>query len=225
VDGDGVNVTNNLRFPGQYHDQETGLHYNMARDYQPGIGRYIEGDRMGLNGGINIYAYVGGNPIGQIDPLGLFSVDEALGLWAHYCEGSGTSIAVSFASINWGDTQQRAIDQIKATVGSVCSERTIHVNYPMETRAAGIDSETIGRHVVTIQGTIQVHCDCTWAFSGDMSSSLGYDVYQFKPSNRGPLGELSAFIGRNRCPISGKSFNIYLCGKSPISASGTIGQK
>jgi RHS repeat-associated protein len=65
-------VENNLRFPGQYYDSESGLHYNYFRDYDPKTGRYIEPDPIGLKGDLNLYGYTAGNPMRFTDPLGLW---------------------------------------------------------------------------------------------------------------------------------------------------------
>jgi RHS repeat-associated protein len=68
-----------LRLPGQRYDKETNLHYNYFRDYDPGIGRYIQSDPIGLDGGINTYAYVAGKPLIHDDPEGLVVGVGALG--------------------------------------------------------------------------------------------------------------------------------------------------
>jgi RHS repeat-associated protein len=61
-----------LRFPGQYHDPETGLHYNQQRYYDPVTGSYLTPDPFGLAPAPNPHAYVP-NPLTQTDPLGLMS--------------------------------------------------------------------------------------------------------------------------------------------------------
>jgi RHS repeat-associated protein len=60
----------NLRFAGQYADEESNLNYNYFRNYQPNQGRYSQNDPIGLAGGWNMYAYVDGDPLSFIDPEG-----------------------------------------------------------------------------------------------------------------------------------------------------------
>lgn len=63
-------VSCNLRFAGQYADEESGLHYNRHRYYDTETGQYLSPDPIGLLGGLNPYGYVA-NPLRWVDPLGL----------------------------------------------------------------------------------------------------------------------------------------------------------
>jgi RHS repeat-associated protein len=65
------NIVNPFRFTGREWDDESELYYYRARYYEPGIGRFIQADPIGIAGGINFYVYVGNNPINFIDPMGL----------------------------------------------------------------------------------------------------------------------------------------------------------
>jgi RHS repeat-associated protein len=72
-------VTFNLRYPGQYFDQESNLHYNLNRSYCPGCGRYTQADPIDLQGGWNRFSYVGQNPLSFTDPLGLQALPSPWG--------------------------------------------------------------------------------------------------------------------------------------------------
>jgi RHS repeat-associated protein len=77
----GATVANNLRFPGQYWDEETGLHYNFHRYYDSNMGRYASEDPIGLSGGDNnLFVYVWNKPIRGYDPWGLFGEDVHSGV-------------------------------------------------------------------------------------------------------------------------------------------------
>ena len=61
------NLNNYFRFPGQIFDPESDLHYNWNRYYNPQTGRYISPDSIGLDGGLNLFAYVDGDPVNYMD--------------------------------------------------------------------------------------------------------------------------------------------------------------
>jgi RHS repeat-associated protein len=107
-------VTFNLRYPGQYFDQESNLHYNYHRSYSATTGRYTQADPIGLDGVWNRFGYVGQNPLSNIDPTGLDFVvitggrKEASNPFGHsafgvtgsgvFSYGNGTSLGGSIVS-------------------------------------------------------------------------------------------------------------------------------
>ncbi|EAS1760873.1 RHS repeat-associated core domain-containing protein [Salmonella enterica] len=98
-------VRNPLRFQGQYFDEESGLHYNRYRYYEPESGRYISADPIGLRGGLNLYAYVK-NPLTWSDPLGLagcanVDADGVLSIKNKFALGSPEDLALRKHVADW----------------------------------------------------------------------------------------------------------------------------
>ncbi|HEX2581557.1 MAG TPA: RHS repeat-associated core domain-containing protein [Dongiaceae bacterium] len=66
-------------YGGLMSDAETGLTHNRARAYSPRLGRFLQTDPAGIQGGLNLYAYAGGDPVDNSDPMGLYTLQIGLG--------------------------------------------------------------------------------------------------------------------------------------------------
>jgi RHS repeat-associated protein len=153
-------ITMNLRFPGQYLDQETGIHYNFQRDYKPPLGRYIQSDPIRLRGGNNLFAYASQQPINEADSFGLVN-------WNVKSLGGGKGIGESFGF---------SIDILEFTSGCVnnrkCTVRTIIL---MSGPAAG---SPFSAYIDTIGSTYVDGYDTpTPAAIAGLSLKIGCELY------------------------------------------------
>lgn len=120
------------RFTGMEHDAETGLQYHGARFYAPWLGRWIAADPAGIADGLNLYVYVGNNPVGGLDPSGLSQVtpEEAARLnrmrqasSATATAATGTQAGVDFASQETFEAAERRV--LRAADKSLASAQRV----------------------------------------------------------------------------------------------------
>lgn len=123
------------RFPGQYADPETSLHYNLHRYYDPQAGRYISSDPIGLAGGINAYLYANASPTLYADAYGLWAgADDAVAIVGGAVAGlvaQGVMDVIHGHSSGWEAYAGAAVN------GAVFGETFLYTGNPMLAGAAG----------------------------------------------------------------------------------------
>ncbi|GMU74804.1 MAG: hypothetical protein AMXMBFR45_02950 [Gammaproteobacteria bacterium] len=125
-----------LRLPGQIDLGILGIGYNYFRDYDPQVGRYLEGDPIGLEGGLNTYTYVGNNPLSAVDWLGLAAScgDDrdcvALCLKAYYGDFYTFALAASPLSFTGF-----ALDEVAEATETNLSRQANRALYGLSTRS------------------------------------------------------------------------------------------
>lgn len=147
-----------LRFPGQVADKETGLFYNYYRDYDPATGRYPQSDPIGLAGGsFSTYAYVGGNPLNDIDPLGLATARSGEQMLIP------PELTLNVGRAGGQIARDRRSEKNDPHVGSVCKRTTCDEPKPQRSCTASNPSggtiyPKVGQHSLVNQGSKRCVC-------------------------------------------------------------------
>ena len=188
----------NLGFPGQYWDAESGLWYNHHRSYDPSTGRYIESDPIGLAGGLNTYAYVGGNPVSFIDPLGLRANCT--------CGDNGVSIDIPINFRGEGATPEVVAAMISA-IESTWSSPGFNVSV---TQTSGRGANSINVPVGTGVSKVFGHSSGTWYAGNDpwVAAHEAGHLMKFKYGGRYDMYELTSKVPRQGGPLPGWEGNI-----------------
>jgi RHS repeat-associated protein len=95
-------VENSYTYAGRELDSESGLYYFRTRYYDPRIGRFLRKDPVGLIAGVNLYAFVGNNPVNRFDPWGLFPLTDCVkGILAPYFPGLNLDLIDIHEGLPW----------------------------------------------------------------------------------------------------------------------------
>jgi len=178
-------VVFNLRFPGQYHDAETGLDYNNWRTYGPSIGGYLEADPIGQDPDVNLYRYVINNPVNYTDPLGL----EVRAQW-HRVAGNNFHTFITIIP----DNQARYANDPRFRNVNANGRRysTLGAGPERGLLVSNINREKdrvphTGGHVVARASDCaneDVYIDRLFAYDANYGDNLDYDLFPANPGNR-----------------------------------------
>jgi RHS repeat-associated protein len=194
----------NLRYPGQYYDAESGVYYNLFRNYDPTVGRYIQSDPLGLTAGVSTYSYTGGNPFIGIDPLGLaftYSFSYSITL---ITPGASFSASIG-AGFTLDGLNSTGFDQAQLNVAAPDASHGIFAGAGPQAQVADAPTPTTG-----ISSAPYTEADGAVGYGGGGSATLDDQGNIDWAGAEGPKGGVGAGAGS----FSGTSYTATLAGPS-----------
>ena len=188
------------RFAGYRYDQETGLYYLRARYYSPDLARFLEPDPAELEGGSNLYAYAGNDPINNVDPLGLWQVTIVGGA------GYGGELTFGHNSNQWnvgvfgGVAEGAAFDFNPANLSAGASGLNGSIISGSELRVGKAASVALGISVPVLSPSEPLEYEIM-ASRGSVSTGVSIalepdgETTSFAPQISTGVGEAAYFLG------------------------------
>ncbi len=169
-----------MRLPGQYADSESGLHYNLARFFDPALGSFASTDPLGQDGGaIGLYAYARGNPTNLLDPSGESWSSAAESFVVSAAVGAATTVAVS-AAVASGTAEGAALAVAAVGVGSY--------QLTIEAQRLLLGEDPYSGRQLTDEERYDIAAGLTGGLLGSLGAGYGLRAY-----------------ARSKCPIPSKA--------------------
>ncbi|MDH4417369.1 MAG: RHS repeat-associated core domain-containing protein, partial [Acidovorax sp.] len=130
-----------IRLQGQQRDEETGLHYNRFRYYDPRLGHYVTQDPIGLAGGVNNYLYAINSPLQLIDPDGLDAIGNGTGnalVYTDISNGKTIMLDANGRTIMEMETRNQVTSTAKDGAAGAYSGQFTQCEYPKSNKAFGV---------------------------------------------------------------------------------------
>ena len=193
-------VANSIRFGGRELDSETGLYYNRARYYDPQVGRFVSEDPIGLQGGMNPYAYAGNDPVTFSDPFGLCAQTDSIRTTVTVDCGDGTTSKKTI----W--VQQASDSQISGVVASAARLTGGNKQYTPDLVLQGYQTLAASNSIYVIPMTVNGHPVLQGGVTqtgGGLQAYTAFRVDALQAIASGDLAKQIGNLGMNAATVLG----------------------
>jgi RHS repeat-associated protein len=215
-----------FRYAGRRFDPETGLYYYRARYYSPTLGRFLQPDSVGYDDDLNLYAYVGNDPLDKTDPTGKCGMDQNSGDCEPAKEFFNKVSAWFFAKFDAlvGNTSVSGGVKIKQTL---VEEKDMGEKSKYQTAVEAKVGGQVDKNGVRVVGTLEVPTSVSAGkqgvegSAGSASAKVSFGTDGFKSSMGDPSSDKGKVTSQMEATSGGKKYDLGVA-KVSINSSGVV---